>query len=119
YRIELPSSKKRAVTQVSEQIGHQTVASPVSVKTIEENVSEVARIYLATGPVERAVDLGVRDISDGGRHGDVIVDRFQVNFDDLKVIALVVRPGVNRPVFIDEWIVNIHRADDRVTGAAQ
>src|SRR5215510_5669083 len=84
-------------------------------KAVEGEQSEVARINIAIRPIECQVDPSVGDVSGGGRRGDLVIDRIQIWFGYLEVIALIIRPGVLRPVFVDERIVDVHCADDRVS----
>src|SRR5262245_13350466 len=108
------SNPKWAVSQASEKVSYQPVSASVGMKTIEGEESEVARINVSIRPIKRQVDLGARDVSGGGRRGDLAIYRVQIRFQYLEVITLIVRPCVLRPVFIHIWIVDVHRADDSV-----
>ena len=88
-------------------------------KVLEGEQSEVARINVAIRPIKCQVGPSVGDVSGSGRRGDLAINRIQILFEHLEVIALIIRAGVLRPVFIDEWVVDIHRADDRIPGAAK
>src|SRR5262245_49565839 len=83
-------------------------------KTVEGEQTEVARINVAIRPIKCQIDPSVGDVSGGGRRCDLAIDRIQIWHEYLEVIALIIRPGVLRPILIDEGVVNIHCADDRV-----